>query len=75
MVKITYGITPKKVTELATCTPLVNVPYCPDGGDDGGDAKYIKISEMNKTESLSLKTQTLSGNIAIPLSKPTIMIK
>lgn len=52
MVKITYGITPKKVTELATCTPLVNVPYCPGCGDDDGDAKYIKISEMNKTVSV-----------------------
>lgn len=58
----------KRVTEL---TILISIPYY----RDDGVVKYIENSEINKIESLSSRTQRVLGNILIPLSESTIIIK
>ena len=52
---------------------FIIIPHYPDDGY--GDEKYIGNSEMNKMESLNPGTQGLLGNILIPLSESTIIIK
>ena len=84
MVKMKYGIVPKKKKMVlyqkknkgfraGNLYTFIIIPHYPDDGY--GDEKYIGNSEMNKMESLNPGTQGLLGNILIPLSESTIIIK
>lgn len=73
MVKMKYGIAPKKGYRASNLYTFINIPCHPGDGD--GVVKYIGNSEMNKMESLYSRTQKLLGNILIPLSESTIIVK
>lgn len=81
MVKMKYGIVPKKMVlyqkkggfRAGNLYTFIIIPHYPDDGY--ADEKYIGNSEMNKMESLNPRTQGLLGNILIPLSESTIIIK
>ena len=73
MVKMKYGIAPKKGYRAGNLYTFINIPCHPGGDDDV--VKYTGNSEMNKMKSLYSRTQRLLGNILIPLSESTIIIK